>query len=79
MTDKIRCDWCNSSKLYQDYHDNEWGMPVHDDGKHFEFLLLETMQAGLSWITILKRRESYRSAFANFNPNIVQHYDEAKQ
>ena len=78
MTDKIRCDWCNSSKLYQDYHDNEWGRPVHDDEKHFEFLLLETMQAGLSWITILKRREAYRSAFANFNPNIVQHYDEVK-
>ncbi len=78
MPDKIRCDWCNSSKLYQDYHDNEWGVPVHDDDKHFEFLLLETMQAGLSWITILKRREGYRSAFANFDPNIVQHYDSVK-
>lgn len=63
-----KCDWCLSSELYQDYHDKEWGVPLHDEQKHFEFLLLETMQAGLSWITILKRRENYRNAFANFDP-----------
>ena len=57
MIDKIRCAWCVKSKLYQDYHDNEWGIPVRDEDKHFEFLLLETMQAGLSWLTILNRRE----------------------
>jgi DNA-3-methyladenine glycosylase I len=78
MPDKIRCSWCLKSTLYQDYHDNEWGVPVHDEGKHFEFLLLETMQAGLSWITILNRRERYRSAFANFDPKVVANYDANK-
>lgn len=78
MPDKIRCSWCLKSKLYQDYHDNEWGIPVRDEGKHFEFLLLETMQAGLSWITILNRREGYRKAFANFNPQVVAAYDANK-
>ncbi len=63
---KSRCGWCNKSVLYQRYHDEEWGRPLHDENKHFEFLLLETMQAGLSWITILQRREGYREAFANF-------------
>lgn len=63
---KSRCAWCNKSALYQRYHDDEWGQPLHDEHKHFEFLLLETMQSGLSWITILQRREGYRDAFANF-------------
>jgi len=63
---KNRCSWCNKSELYQRYHDEEWGKPLHDEAKHFEFLLLETMQAGLSWYTILQRRENYRKAFANF-------------
>jgi DNA-3-methyladenine glycosylase I len=65
---KIRCGWCNKSELYQRYHDEEWGRALHDETKHFEFLLLETMQAGLSWYTILQRRENYRVAFANFDP-----------
>jgi DNA-3-methyladenine glycosylase I len=62
-----RCPWCGDDPLYLDYHDREWGRPVHDEGRHFEFLLLETQQAGLSWITILRRREAYRKAFAGFD------------
>lgn len=74
-----RCWWAEQdNELYQAYHDNEWGVPVHDDRTHFEFLILEGAQAGLSWITILKRREGYKKAFANFNPAIVAKYDEAK-
>ena len=64
---KPRCSWCGSDPLYVRYHDTEWGVPVHDDRKHFEFLILEGAQAGLSWITILRKRENYRKAFANFN------------
>ena len=64
---KPRCSWCGSDSLYVRYHDTEWGVPVHDDRKHFEFLILEGAQAGLSWITILRKRENYRKAFANFN------------
>ncbi|UCE92968.1 MAG: DNA-3-methyladenine glycosylase I [Flavobacteriaceae bacterium] len=74
-----RCTWCEG--LYDDYvryHDEEWGVPVHDDRKHFEFLILEGAQAGLSWSTILKRREGYRRAFADFDPEIVADYDDAK-
>ena len=56
----IRCPWCGDDELYVKYHDEEWGVPVHDDKKHFEFLVLESAQAGLSWITILRKRESYR-------------------
>ena len=67
-----------SSELYQKYHDEEWGTPLHNEAQHFEFLLLETMQAGLSWITILKRRENYRKAFANFNPKIIATFDADK-
>lgn len=78
MTQLIRCSWCTGSELYQNYHDYEWGVPLHDETKHFEFLLLETMQAGLSWITILRRRENYRKAFAEFNPQIVAKYDQQK-
>jgi DNA-3-methyladenine glycosylase I len=74
-----RCWWSeNQSDLYQNYHDTEWGVPVHDDRIHFEFLILEGAQAGLSWITILKRREGYKKAFANFDPTIVAKYDEKK-
>ncbi len=73
-----RCSWCEGSELYERYHDEEWGKPLHDEKKHFEFLLLETMQAGLSWITILKRREHYRAAFANFNPKDVAKFDGKK-
>lgn len=62
-----RCFWCSSDALYIDYHDNEWGVPVYDDQKLFEMLILEGAQAGLSWFTILKRREGYRAAFADFN------------
>lgn len=67
----VRCPWCLKEDIYVKYHDEEWGVPVHDEIKHFEFLLLETMQAGLSWLTILKRRENYRQAFANFDPKVV--------
>lgn len=74
-----RCFWAETGgELYQAYHDKEWGVPVHDDRIHFEFLILEGAQAGLSWITILKRREGYRRAFADFNPILVAQYDEAK-
>lgn len=71
MQDKIRCAWCEKDDLYRRYHDEEWGRPLHDEGKHFEFLLLETMQAGLSWYTVLVKRENYRQAFANFDPQLV--------
>ena len=64
--------------IYIDYHDNEWGRPVHDDGKLFETLILETMQAGLSWITVLKKRESYREAFDGFDPKKIVLYDDVK-
>lgn len=70
--DKTRCGWVGTGKaFYEQYHDQEWGVPVHDDGKHFEFLILEGAQAGLSWETILKRREGYRKAFKNFDPKAV--------
>ena len=72
---KTRCQWCeNTFEAYVRYHDEEWGVPVHDDRKHFEFLVLEGAQAGLSWSTILKRREGYRKAFADFDPEIVAQY-----
>jgi len=73
--EKIRCEWCLGAPEFIDYHDMEWGVPVHDDPKHFEFLILEGAQAGLSWITILKRREGYQKAFAHFDPSIVATYD----
>lgn len=74
-----RCPWVpQGNQLYQDYHDFEWGIPVHDDQKHFEFLILEGAQSGLSWLTILKRREGYRKAFANFDPEKVAAFDEQK-
>ncbi len=72
---KKRCTWCeNSFDDYIKYHDEEWGVPVHDDTKHFEFLVLESAQAGLSWATILKKREGYRNAFANFDVKTVAGY-----
>src|SRR5579862_4967842 len=72
-----RCEWCGSDPLYVTYHDEEWGVPVHDDRKLFEFLILEGAQAGLSWITILKRREGYRKAFDGFDVQKVASYGEA--
>lgn len=69
-----RCQWCGTDPLYERYHDEEWGVPVHDDRRHFEFLLLEGAQAGLSWSTILKKREHYREAFADFDPARVARY-----
>ncbi len=68
---KKRCGWCLSDPQYIQYHDEEWGVPVHDDQKHFEFLVLEGAQAGLSWLTILKRREGYRKSFCQFDPEKV--------
>jgi DNA-3-methyladenine glycosylase I len=69
-----RCPWCGDDPLYRRYHDQEWGVPVHDDGKLFEFIILEGAQAGLSWITILRKREAYRKAFADFDPNRVARF-----
>lgn len=73
-----RCPWCEGDELYIKYHDEEWGVPVHDDRKHFEFLTLESAQAGLSWLMILKKRENYRKAFDKFDPKIVSRYNEKK-
>lgn len=73
---KKRCPWCGGDPLYQDYHDNEWGIPEYDDQKLFELLLLEGAQAGLSWITILKKRENYRQAFDCFDPIKIAKYTE---
>ena len=74
MNEKTRCSWAGNIPIYIDYHDNEWGRPVHDDGKLFEMLILEGMQAGLSWITILKKREAFREAFDGFDPKKVALY-----
>ena len=76
--DKIRCWWCGEDELYQAYHDLEWGVPVHDERLLFEFLCLEGAQAGLSWITILRKRENYRRAFDNFDVNKIARYPETK-
>lgn len=75
---KKRCPWPTSDPMYLDYHDREWGTPVHDERTHFEFLVLETMQAGLSWHIILKKRENFRKAFSGFDPGRVAKYDERK-
>jgi DNA-3-methyladenine glycosylase I len=75
---KRRCDWCGEDPLYVKYHDREWGVPLHDDRRLFEMLILEGMQAGLSWITILKKREAFRGAFDSFDPSRVAQYDERK-
>lgn len=76
---KTRCGWAGSEPLYMRYHDEEWGVPVHDDRLLFEFLILEGAQAGLSWITILRRRESYRRAFADFDPEAVARFDRRRK
>lgn len=76
-TENNRCQWCGDDALYQHYHDNEWGVPLHDDQALFEFLILEGFQAGLSWITILRKRESFRAAFAGFDPNQVAAFTSA--
>jgi len=79
MTDVSRCAWAEGkNQQYLDYHDHEWGVPVYDDYKHFEFLILEGAQAGLSWSTVLAKREGYRKAFDNFDPMKVAIYDEDK-
>ena len=72
--DRPRCHWCGDDPLYQAYHDEEWGVPEHDDRRLFEFLILEGAQAGLSWITILRKREAYRKAFAGFDPARVARF-----
>lgn len=74
----VRCAWAGSDPLYVAYHDREWGAPVHDDRTLFEFLILEAAQAGLSWSTILKKREAYRAAFDGFDPARVAAYDDAR-
>ncbi len=73
-----RCAWVGDDPLFIQYHDLEWGLPVHDDRVLFEFLILEGAQAGLSWSTILRKRENYRKAYDNFDPQVVARYDEAK-
>lgn len=78
MPTKTRCSWCLSSDLYKKYHDTEWGKPIYEDNKLFEFLILETFQAGLSWITILNKRENFRTAFDNFDYNKIANYNEDK-
>ncbi len=82
MTDRLnqkpRCGWCTSDEIYIKYHDEEWGRPVHDDRLLFEFLVLEGAQAGLSWLTVLKKRENYRRAFDRFDPRKVARYDAHK-
>ncbi len=78
MNEKIRCSWAGNTPIYIDYHDKEWGRPVHDDVKLFEMLILEGMQAGLTWITVLNKREAFREAFDQFDPKKVALYDDAK-
>lgn len=78
MEEKTRCSWPGDIPIYVDYHDNEWGRPTHDDRELFELLVLEGAQAGLSWLTILKKREAYREAFDGFDPVRVARYGEAK-
>ena len=78
METKVRCAWCEKDDLYRNYHDNEWGNPVYDDDTIFEFLVLETFQAGLSWYTILSKRENFRKAFDAFDYKKIVQYDEQK-
>ena len=75
---KSRCTWCGTDPLYIEYHDTEWGVPLFNDDKLFEFLILETFQAGLSWITVLRKRENFRNAFDNFDYKKIVNYDENK-
>jgi DNA-3-methyladenine glycosylase I len=76
MEDKNRCSWCLGNTIYEKYHDHEWGVPARDDRKQFEFLVLESAQAGLSWLTILKRREGYKRLYENFDPEKVVLFNE---
>src|SRR5436190_22622284 len=76
--DLIRCPWCLSTPLMIDYHDKEWGVPVHDDTKQFEFILLDSFQAGLSWSTILNKRENFKKAFDGFNAVKISKYNSKK-
>ena len=78
MENKTRCAWCEKDDLYRNYHDNEWGKPVYDDATIFEFLILETFQAGLSWYTVLAKRENFRKAFDNFDLMKIANYSEDK-
>ena len=78
MNEKSRCSWAGDIPIYIDYHDNEWERAIHDDAKLFEMLILEGAQAGLSWITVLKKRESYRKAFDDFDASKIACYDDAK-
>jgi|SRR3989344_2244329 len=73
-----RCEWANHNKLMECYHDKEWGVPIRDDKKLFEFLILEGAQAGLTWLTVLQKRENYRKAFDNFDANKIAKYDKKK-
>ena len=75
---KKKCGWCLGDAQYEQYHDTEWGVPVYDDQTLFEFLILETMQAGLSWITVLRKRNNYRKALDHFNVDKIAQYDESK-
>ena len=75
---KKRCGWCTTDPVYIEYHDKEWGRPVHDEGLLFEFLILEGAQAGLSWLTVLKKRENYRKAFDHFEAAKIARYDDRK-
>lgn len=76
---KEKCGWCEGDTLYEKYHDEEWGVPVYDDAIFFEFLILESFQAGLSWITILKKRENFKAAFDDFNYRKIANYSAAKK
>ena len=78
MNQVNRCPWCVSDPIYMDYHDREWGVPVRNDRKQFEFLVLESAQAGLSWLTILKRREGYRRWYEGFDPEKVARFDDRR-
>lgn len=76
--EKHRCGWCVGDPLYERYHDEEWGVPLYDENKLFEFLILETFQAGLSWITVLRKRENFRKAFDNFDYKKIANYKQSK-
>lgn len=78
MENKLRCSWCEKDDLYRNYHDEEWGKPIYDDKLLFEFLILETFQAGLSWYTVLSKRENFRTAFSGFDYKEVAKYSEDK-
>ena len=78
MKSKTRCSWCGDDPLYVEYHDTEWGVPLRDEQKLFEFLVLETFQAGLSWITVLRKRENFRKVLDNFDYKKIALYDEVK-